>query len=750
MERRKYFLLLIALSIFSCVDKPDIDQEPDLPEASMAQLVVMDGHDLRSARPTPSRFTLSEDFTDKPHSILIKKLENGEEVLLHDGFISKETGLDLSLKLGAHTEDLIIEVEHGSGVVKKEIKKGELSQVILSPNLIGDTGSNNSNQYVSNSVPNSPPPSSDCSLYPEFNGNDDGSYKISGNSSAGINANKSTTIYICNGASWTPAYINGSQKKLSVYVGSGGTLNLSSSSTEIQVFNEGTLNASSNLNLGPHGLIENWGTISVSGITTINGTLNNYAGSFSSNNHVNVNGGGAVYNDGEDNGGATFTAGGNLNISQTFHNKANSTLTVNGHLTVNGSAQFHNYCKTIITGRVQNNGTTHLKAGSYTSVGARWTNNGSAVHKIFSGSYMTCANITSNTHIIGSGTYSVVQTNNLNFSYGKKFKGPIDVCANNYTASLGDGSVISSCTTVIPATTCSVGINDVIDEDGDCIASSEDVDDSNANVASYNYPQGQGVYYTAVYEDLWPCEGDYDFNDIVHNYSYREGWNSGTSCDAASSMITEVQFNYKFPALGATYNNALVLRVMDTGDDAVLVLNASASYSDEKITRLHDDINATTSFIFTDLKSIYGASGGQIINTRNRDYSSIPTLTGIVTGIDGGYDEYVLINNKSGDELHHTVDSNQQSYSALNNPTKYNNDRFGECNDSSSGASSYVNVNGLPWAITDIPIEWEWAKEFTPLTEAYPDFATFATSNPELDWYSDANPNKVSNKIFKD
>lgn len=744
MSRLFFILLIISIVVSSCIERPILEEQIELSNDEMSQLNVMAGHDLRSASFYVTQINLSSEFTADSYPLIIKKKENNQEILLYEGYITKKSGISVPLKLGPHTNDLVIYLGSENQRITKVINKNNLNDVLIEPDVQSSDGSSNSDT----SQASSPPPSSDCSLYSEFSGNDNGSFKISGNSSLGITANNNTTIYICSGASWTPAYINGSQNKLNVYISSGGTLNLSSSSTEIKIYNEGNLQASSNLNLGPLGLIENWGSVSVSGIATINGTIRNYAGTFTSNNFT-VNGGGKVYNDGETNGGAQFTVNNNLQVNQLFHNKANSTLTVGGQLTVNGSAEFYNYCKTTIGTKVQNDGKIHLYGGSYTSLGTKWTNNGSATHKLYNGAYLSSSQISSNISIVGNGTYSVVQTGSISFNWGNKFKGPLDICSGSYTSAMGNNAVISTCTTVIPATTCSIGINSITDEDGDCIPADQDVDDNNPNVASYNYPQGEGSFFTAAYEDLWPCEGDFDFNDVVHNYSYREGWDSGLECDVATSQLKELTFSYKFPALGAWYNNSLALRVIDSNDDASLTLDASAYYSDAKITRLHDDENETTSFIFTDLKSIYGASASKIINSKQRDYSSIPTLTGTITGIDGGYDEYILLDGESGNELHHTTDSSQQSYAALNNPTKYNNDRFGQCNDQSGGSNNYVNANGLPWAITDIPVEWEWPKEGIQLTEAYPDFSTFATSNPDLDWYSESS-NKVASKIFQD
>ena len=76
--------------------------------------------------------------------------------------------------------------------------------------------------------------------------------------------------------------------------------------------------------------------------------------------------------------------------------------------------------------------------------------------------------------------------------------------------------------------------------------------------------------------------GDYDLNDLVHNYSYQEGINQ-------SATVTEITFDYKFPAMGANFNNSFVLRVIDEDNNATLSLDSSSVYASSEITRLYDE-----------------------------------------------------------------------------------------------------------------------------------------------------------------
>lgn len=286
-----------------------------------------------------------------------------------------------------------------------------------------------------------------------------------------------------------------------------------------------------------------------------------------------------------------------------------------------------------------------------------------------------------------------------------------------------------------------------VDADGDGVNSDADVDDNDPDVSQYNYPQGYDVnsnayvYHSLVYEDLWPCQGDYDFNDLIVYYSFRENQN-------AAGLTTSLEFNTKFPAMGGSFDNTACIRVVDGSNTAVLSANNISTLPGAiGVTRTHDAVNSTTSFCFSNLKSIYGEQGNTVVNTESKVYSEYPIMTGSITGFNTGtdvYDQYMLIDNDITKQVHDMASDNPNS--ALNIATS-DAIGFNSCDDDSANqAKQYVNSNGLPWALS-IPAEWGWPKEKVDMLEAYPDFDDFIV-NPALDWYSDANDNKVDSKII--
>ena len=272
------------------------------------------------------------------------------------------------------------------------------------------------------------------------------------------------------------------------------------------------------------------------------------------------------------------------------------------------------------------------------------------------------------------------------------------------------------------------------DADGDGYASIEsggiDVDDSNPNVVSRNYPQGMDGFYSVIFEDLWPCQGDYDFNDLIMNYNFSEGLNG-------DNMITEFDFGFKVPALGGAYNNYAVLRVYDPDDNAVMVRNDGQNIVGN---RVHDAVNQSTLFYFENLKSFYTANESAIINTREKTYPTVLEMEGTVAGVDGAYDVFIL---KDGDvtmEIHPNVTD------GISGASSFLSTSVGGCHEGE--VVDFKTDEGFPWGMV-VPIEWEWPKEGVDILEAYPDFRTFVESDPSLDWYSNENPSRNLDKIIQ-
>ncbi|MBT8385391.1 MAG: LruC domain-containing protein, partial [Bacteroidia bacterium] len=494
------------------------------------------------------------------------------------------------------------------------------------------------------------------------------------------------------------------------------------------------------LNISKDASFDNWGTTNITGnLSGSSKDMNIYGGTCNVSGSVDLTDNGHLDVD-----GGRLVISGHVTNSGTFHNKTNSELVVAGNFTVNGNGSFSNECKTTISGTFTNNKKVDFDNASYTAITGAFINNSSSEVTIKEGSVFKSASIRSNAKIKGGKAYSVIETGSITFvGNSSGFEGELDICSDSFTENMRNNKVINTCDTFISPSACSLGYNNVVDNDNDGVIAGVDVNDENPLIASYNYPQGEGSFFTSLYEDLFPCMGDYDVNDFVHKYSYREGVLNG--------VINEIQFDYKFPAIGAGFNNSFVLRVMDEGDNAELTLAAGSVYNSAEITRVHDQDNNTTLFVFNNIKSLYTSNTTAIINTVRIDYANIPVISGTVTNIDGGYDEFILQNGEMGHEIHPVFNALHTNYPALNSPSMFNDaSNFSRCDDRSSDITNlFINGNRFPWVLTDLPMDLPWPKEGISILEAYPNFDDFVISNPALDWYSNINGNRNAANLIE-
>jgi LruC domain-containing protein len=754
--KSNFFILIFILALFQSCSHEFPDASGQLTEENVddssseqlagenvdgvAALVVPIGHDLRPITLQNTNINLSENSRAEIVKIKIFKIENNNYKLLYQGAIDREKPINNLVKIPNHTSLVSVQAELATGMREWIIAPSELENLIIEDDIVTDSEeskSSTSSKSMSSSSGNNPPTWS-CGSNDPFIGNENGDFEITTNSTQSLTVTKKTSIYICNGGSWNPTSLTDWNGNLTIYVANGGSLSLAGSARIYStIYNEGTFNGVSTV-FDEKSEFDNWGTMNITGtLGVFSDEINIYGGTCNISGSLNMQGH-------FDNEGGTVNVGGNVTVLDKLHNKEGSTLIVEGDFTVNGG-EFKNECKTTISGNFVNNKKVEFKNASYTSITGSFTSNvyGDEV-KIKEGSIFKCASITSVGNIIGDKAYSVIETGFINFTgWEKKFKGELDICSGSSTDSMGDSEVLFTCDTFISPNPCSPGYNNVIDEDGDGSVAGVDVDDSNPNVASYNFPQGQDSFFTSIYEDLYPCMGDYDFNDFVNNYTYQEGVNNGAGNDGLNTYVTEVKFDYKFPALGGGFNNSFVLRVIDEDNNATISLESSDRYSGTEITRQHDSENNTTLFIFGNLKTIYTDNPTAIINTVRIDYTDIPVISGTIININGAYDEFVLADGESGKEIHPLYNEFHTNYPALNLPSMFNDSsNFLRCDDSSSEPNLFVNSNGFPWALNDLPIDLSWPIERASILDAYPNFDDFVTSDSTLDWYSDINGNR--------
>lgn len=242
---------------------------------------------------------------------------------------------------------------------------------------------------------------------------------------------------------------------------------------------------------------------------------------------------------------------------------------------------------------------------------------------------------------------------------------------------------------------------------------------------------------TLAFEDRWPVRGDYDFNDLVINYTYKR-------IKSTSSGIDKVQLSLKPVARGG---------IKESGFGIELPFSAGqiSDVSGATLENPGSGENAVL-IVWNNTNSVFGGSG--IINTyKSQSYKDIPatevtvTLNTVLADADVNFikfNPFIFIDGKRGHEIH-LVDyapTSKMDTSLLGTEL----DR----SDASKGVY-YRMDNTYPWVL-DIPrissssSSWRYPAETEDITGVYLNYEKWTQDKTNYDWF-DAS---VSGNVNKD
>ena len=278
-----------------------------------------------------------------------------------------------------------------------------------------------------------------------------------------------------------------------------------------------------------------------------------------------------------------------------------------------------------------------------------------------------------------------------------------------------------------------IATSSLLDYDGDGVHDEYDVAPFNATITQAAYYPAENQQATIAFEDMWPYQGDYDFNDFVATYNTSYLMNH-------QSEVVRVLFNVDVKAIGGTFNNDFCLNIVDPAHTAtVMVLEKNVPFKTI-------NLEGKTEIRFQEIKQRFNSTA--IVNTlEGSEKLAAVHLTiqvDLMQGIpytDMKSDLYLRIDQQVGREVH--VLGGEPT--SLADPSW-----FGLGDDGSSPAENffYASQQQLPWAL-NIPTHWDYPQEGIELTRAYPDFVLFAQQNQRLDWYSTENPNRVLSRTYQ-
>lgn len=489
-------------------------------------------------------------------------------------------------------------------------------------------------------------------------------------------------------------------------------------------------------------------------------------------------------------GGSLTTSDLGFNASGTITVYSNSTLTVNnnfssgGNLTnygtihvtgsyVNSNGAFENYglfnvgndmslnsqttnkngCKIIVAGSFAQNSPNcmfHMLAGSYLQAGGSIDLTKENTY-FYDGAMMKGDSYHSNSqsHIYASGGTSLIVIENT-VDVSGTMDGPITVVYNpGSTVNVGAGlltngaqvALISNVTTYIPISACNpVGFGEppIVDTDLDGVPDEFDLYPTDPLRASNSYFPAEGVWGTIAFEDLWPAKGDYDFNDLILDYT-------GYMVLNAENDIKDVKIDFRVRAVGASLNNGFGFQLEQITPDQVesvtgmihesadmdIVLNANGTEADQAkaviipVESVENIINRLTS----------GSMFNTVVGGGSGTYDVVTTTVTFVDAIaqeflgPEDFNPFLIVNQNRGVEVH----LHDMVPTDLVSP-----EFFGTLDDDSEPLSGryYKTVHNLPWAI-NIYEQFDYPIEKIEVVNTYNHFAEWAQSGGinYNDWY---------------
>ena len=268
---------------------------------------------------------------------------------------------------------------------------------------------------------------------------------------------------------------------------------------------------------------------------------------------------------------------------------------------------------------------------------------------------------------------------------------------------------------------------DDIDRDG--VANNVDLYPDDPERAFEVYTPASGAYGTLAYEDMWPRTGDYDFNDLVVDYSFTEVLNS-------ANQVKDIRVDLKVRALGGSQDHGFAVNLPALGPAAVEAVVGQALADNDYLAvganGVETGVATAVVPLFTSGFALFGERYGIINTDPAKPHVGDGERTVTITLRDAThregvgvppYDPFLLRSRDRGREIH---------LAGFPPTAKADLAAFGTEADASDLAAghTYVDANNLPWAL-DLPAPMVYPEEKVRIDAVYPDFASWATYGGE-------------------
>jgi LruC domain-containing protein len=288
------------------------------------------------------------------------------------------------------------------------------------------------------------------------------------------------------------------------------------------------------------------------------------------------------------------------------------------------------------------------------------------------------------------------------------------------------------------------------DSDGDGVSDNFDDYPDDPERAFDNYYPSKGNFGTLAFEDNWPIEGDYDFNDLVVAYNFNQVTNG-------QNNIVEIRASFTLKASGAGYHDGFGIQLPVDYAQVSSVKGTDPGNSSIKLNKNGTESGQTqaTIIVFDDAYRVFNYTEGPGIGINTSP--GAPYIKPVTLDVDINfvspvnmstfdtppYNPFLIVNKFRKKEVHLTgfapTDLADMSY-------------FGTQDDASdpSKGKYYETVKNLPWAI-DIPVEFDYPAERVMITNAHLKFFEWGNSEgmSYYDWYKPLAGYREDSRIFK-
>ncbi|ADY51936.1 hypothetical protein Pedsa_1370 [Pseudopedobacter saltans DSM 12145] len=290
--------------------------------------------------------------------------------------------------------------------------------------------------------------------------------------------------------------------------------------------------------------------------------------------------------------------------------------------------------------------------------------------------------------------------------------------------------------------------SNVTDSDGDGIPDTIDEFPNDPDRAYTRYYPAKNSWGTLAFEDQWPKEGDYDFNDLVVSYRYKFVMNS-------VNKVKDVIGNYVPLASGAVYRNGFGVEFPwgATGVKSVSGFRLQSNYITVDSKGL--EIGQTNAVIipFDNAKSLFKTSSAYVNTIAGNQKIKGDTVNVTLTFIGSEYEASVIGKVPFNPFMISDGVRGKEVHLPNNKPTKLaNTGLFGTSADASKPEQNnyYITTDNRPFAL-HIADDFKYPIETVNIMDTYLHFKEWAASGGTnyKDWYLPNTGYTNSQNIYK-